>query len=129
MDIKTILEKYDKNNITIAVLGSHSALDVCRGAKDLGFKTLVIVEENRDKTYSKYYFSKDGIGCVDEILTVKKFADILSEENQQKLRDENAIFIPHRSFEVYINDYNAIENEFKVPMFGNRKLLRSEERG
>ena len=31
-------------NYTIAVLGSHSALDVCRGAKDLRFKTLVIFE-------------------------------------------------------------------------------------
>ena len=44
MDIKSIIKNYDKKNITIAVLGSHSALDVCRGAKDLGFKTLVIVQ-------------------------------------------------------------------------------------
>ena len=36
-------------NHTIAVLGSHSALDVCRGAKDEGFKTLVIVQKGRDK--------------------------------------------------------------------------------
>ncbi|HVF69479.1 MAG TPA: DUF1297 domain-containing protein, partial [Xanthomonadales bacterium] len=41
----------------------------------------------------------------------------------------NAIFIPNRSFEVYINDYGAIENKFSVPMFGNKKLLRIEERG
>ncbi len=41
MDIKN----YTKQNVTIAVLGSHSALDVCRGAKDEGFKTLVIVEK------------------------------------------------------------------------------------
>ena len=40
---------------TIAVLGSHSALDVCRGAKDLGFQTLVIAEKGREKTYSIYY--------------------------------------------------------------------------
>jgi len=30
---------------------------------------------------------------------------------------------------VYINDYNAIEKNFIVPMFGNRYLLRVEERG
>ena len=40
---------------TVAVLGSHSALDVCRGAKDEEFKTLVIVEKGRDKTYAKYF--------------------------------------------------------------------------
>jgi 5-formaminoimidazole-4-carboxamide-1-(beta)-D-ribofuranosyl 5'-monophosphate synthetase len=168
MDIKQILKNYDKENITIAVLGSHSALDVCRGAKDLGFKTLVITQKGRGAPYSKYYKTHpviasearqfqssqstslaDGnhegseiaagsanprndegiIGCVDEALELENFKDILSEENQQKLRDRNAIFIPHRSFEVYINDYDAIENEFEVPMFGNRKLLRSEERG
>ena len=51
-------------NHTIAVLGSHSALDVCRGAKDLGFKTLVVVQKGRDKTYTKYYKSNSGLGCV-----------------------------------------------------------------
>ena len=117
------------NNYTIAVLGSHSALDVCRGAKDLGFKTLVIVQKGRDKTYAKYYFSKGELGCVDEIIVLDKFSDILKENTQKGLRSRNVIFIPHRSFEVYINDYNAIEKKFKVPMFGNRFLLKVEERG
>ncbi len=117
---------------TIAVLGSHSALDVCRGAKDEGFNTLVIVEPGRDKTYSHYYksSSKNSVaaGCVDGVLEVKKFKDLLDSKNQKVLADKNSIFIPHRSFEVYINDYDAIEHDFKIPMFGNRKLLRSEER-
>lgn len=116
-------------DFTIAVLGSHSALDVCRGAKDLGFKTLVIVQKGRDKTYAKYYKSQDGLGCVDEVLELDKFSDILSEKVQKQLLERNCIFIPHRSFEVYINDYNAIEKKFKVPMFGNRFLLKIEERG
>lgn len=122
---------------TIAVLGSHSALDICRGAKDLGFKTLVIVQKGRDKTYAKYYKtslpakagkSQNGLGCVDEVLELENFKDILSEKVQSQLQKRNAIFIPHRSFEVYVNDYNAIEKKFKVPMFGNRHLLRFEER-
>lgn len=114
---------------TIAVLGSHSALDVCRGAKQEGFKTLVIVQKGRDKTYAKYFKSQDGLGCVDEVIELDKFADILKPEIQKELLKRNAIFIPHRSFEVYINDYNAIEKKFKVPMFGNRFLLKAEERG
>ena len=116
-------------NYTIAVLGSHSALDVCRGAKDLGFKTLVIVQKGRDKTYAKYYKSKGGLGCVDEVIELDKFSDILTEKVQKELLKRNAIFIPHRSFEVYINDYNTIEKKFKVPMFGNKFLLKTEERG
>src|SRR3990167_4660575 len=126
-------------DFTIAVIGSHSALDVCRGAKDEGFKTLVIVEKGRDKTYADYFRTQKGgpsinsgrssIGCVDEVLYVEKFKDILSPKIQKILVKKNSIFVPHRSFEVYINDYDAIENDFKVPMFGNRKLLRIEERG
>ncbi len=114
---------------TIAVLGSHSALDVCRGARDLGFKTLVIVQKGRDKTYSKYYRSQGSLGCVDEVIELDKFVDILKPEIQKELIKRNCIFVPHRSFEVYINDYKAIEKKFKVPMFGNRFLLKAEERG
>lgn len=152
MDIKQILNDYDRENITIAVLGSHSALDVCRGAKDLGFKTLVITQKGRGLPYSKYYKTQshserseesvkskmdpstslrmtNELGCVDEIIELVNFKDILKPEVQAELVKRNSIFIPHRSFEVYINDYDAIENSFSVPMFGNRKLLRSEERG
>jgi len=51
MNVKQILSQYNLSNLTIATLGSHSALDVCRGAKNLGFRTLVITEKGREKTY------------------------------------------------------------------------------
>ena len=35
--------------------------------------------------------------------------------------------IPHRSFTTYI-DYDSIENNLQVPIFGNRGMLRTEER-
>ncbi len=118
-----------KKDYTIAVLGSHSALDVCRGAKDLGFKTLVITQKGRDKTYTKYYKTDGSLGVIDEVIELENFKDIMSDKVQKELIKRNAIFIPHRSFEVYINDYNTIEKKFKVPMFGNRFLLKIEERG
>ncbi|OGE26809.1 5-formaminoimidazole-4-carboxamide-1-(beta)-D-ribofuranosyl 5'-monophosphate synthetase [Candidatus Daviesbacteria bacterium RIFCSPHIGHO2_02_FULL_39_12] len=127
--VKTTTKNLKVKDITISVLGSHSALDVCRGAKDLGFKTLVVAQKGRDKTYAKYFKSRDNLGCVDEVIELEKFADILNEDIQQELLKRNAIFVPHRSFEVYINDYNAIENKFKAPIFGNRFLLKVEERG
>lgn len=114
----------NNKQVTIAVLGSHSALDVCRGAKDEGFKTLVVCQKGREKTYQKYYRN-----IVDECLVLDKFADILADKVQKQLLSKNCIFIPHRSFEVYVNDYKAIEKKFKVPMFGNRFLLKAEERG
>lgn len=72
----------------------------------------------------------EKIGCVDECLVLNKFSDILTKSTQKILKKKNVIFIPHRSFEVYLNfDYESIENKFDVPIFGNRNLLRIEERG
>jgi 5-formaminoimidazole-4-carboxamide-1-(beta)-D-ribofuranosyl 5'-monophosphate synthetase len=130
MNIKQILNSYNLSNLTIATLGSHSALDVCRGAKNLGFRTLVVTEIGREKTYGKYYKTDGELGCVDEIITLNKFSDLLQPDVQKQLLNKNSIFVPNRSFEAYLNfDYEKIEKDFKVPMFGNRELLKIEERG
>jgi len=122
------MKNFTLKNTTIAVLGSHSALDVCRGAKDEGFKTLVIAEKGREKTYNQYYKTRDGKGCVDECIVLEHFADIM--DIQDHLQKRNTIFIPNRSFEAYLSfDYEKIEKEFLIPMFGNRYLLKIEERG
>jgi 5-formaminoimidazole-4-carboxamide-1-(beta)-D-ribofuranosyl 5'-monophosphate synthetase len=128
-EIKTILDGYDKNRITIGVLGSHSALDVCRGAKDEGFSTLVVCQMGRERTYAHHYRTQDGIGIVDHVIVLENFSDIMREDIQAQLRALNVIFVPHRAFEVYLDfNYAAIENDFLVPLFGARSLLRIEER-
>ncbi len=119
-----------KKNLTIATLGSHSALDVCRGATDEGFSTIVIAEKGREKTYDYYYKSNGDVGCVDECIIVSKFDEILSPAIQKELHKRNVVFIPNRSFEVYLHfDYQAIEANWKIPTFGNKFLLKIEERG
>lgn len=123
------LKSYTSQNITVASIGSHSALDVARGAKDEGFKTLVVTQKGRGDVYSKHYKTDGETGCVDEVLELGKFKDILNPEIQKKLLEKNVIFVPNRSFEVYLNDYPSIEKKFKVPMFGNKFLLKTEERG
>ena len=134
-DILNILGNYDLGDVTIGVLGSHSALDICRGAKESGFKTLVVCEQGRDKTYSKYYKCRSDnesnkgyeLGIIDETITLNKFSDITKSDVIRKLQEKNTIFIPHRSFEVYVG-FEKIENEFMVPLFGTRNILRAEER-
>lgn len=118
-----------KNAQSIAVIGSHSALDVCRGAKDEGFNTLVICQKGREKTYDYYYKTHGNQGCVDECLILDKFSDILLPTIQKQLKKRNVIFVPNRSFEVYLQyNYDAIENDFDIPIFGNKFLLKLEER-
>ena len=127
--IAQIVNNYDPKKLTIGVVGSHSALDVCRGAKDEGFKTLVICQKGREQTYAKHYKTHNGIGIVDEVIILDSFADILTPTVQDHLRTQNVIFVPHRSFEVYLNfAYDQIEQDFLVPLFGNRHLLKAEER-
>jgi 5-formaminoimidazole-4-carboxamide-1-(beta)-D-ribofuranosyl 5'-monophosphate synthetase len=129
--ISQIVEGYDKDSIRIGALGSHSALDICRGAKDEGFQTLVICQRGRERPYSHYYRTK-GIfkeerGIVDEVIVLEAFSEMLRPEIQNELRKRATIFIPHRSFTVYV-PYDGIENELRLPIFGSRNLLRAEER-
>ncbi len=125
--IKQILENYDKSNITIGVLGGHSALDVCRGAKKHGFRTLAVCQKGREKTYTKYYKTRNSKGVIDEIILVDNFKDIVKRDVQNKLRELNTIFIHNRYFWVYC-DFNEIEKKFLVPVFGTRGMVKLEER-
>jgi 5-formaminoimidazole-4-carboxamide-1-(beta)-D-ribofuranosyl 5'-monophosphate synthetase len=132
-EITEILSCYDLKETTIGVLGSHSALDVCDGAVEEGFRTHAVCQKGREKTYTEYFRAQKEEGklirgIVDTADVYNKFNEILKVENQQKLRDRNTIFIPNRSFTSYCS-INEVEEKFKVPMFGSRNLLRSEERG
>ncbi len=127
MDISHILQNYDKDNITIGVLGGHSALDVCAGAKALGFDTVAVCQKGREKTYTEYYKNTGETGCVGNIILVDKFSDITKPSVQKELQDLNTVFIHNRYFWVYC-DFNEIENDFEVPIFGTREMLKQEER-
>ncbi len=120
MDVKKIVEDY--KDVTIGIFGSHSAKEIGMAAKAWGFKTVVVVQKGRDKLYTKY-----NRHLFDEFIVLDRFKDMLNEEVQEKLLELNTIFIPNRSFAVYVG-YDGIEKQFKVPIYGNRYLLRAEER-
>jgi len=118
-EIQKIVNGY--NDLRIAVLGSHSALEIMDGAKDEGIGTIVFCQKGRETPYQRF----DRIA--DEIMIMKKFSDMTSTKNQKMLRDTNTIIVPHRSLTAYLG-YNVIENSLKVPIFGNRALFQAEER-
>jgi 5-formaminoimidazole-4-carboxamide-1-(beta)-D-ribofuranosyl 5'-monophosphate synthetase len=120
--IQAIIQSYDPKNISIGVLGSHSALEIAVGAKEEGFETVVVCQKGREKTYAQYYRN-----LFDNFIFVDKFSEITNEESVKQLTDLNTIFVPNRSFSVYAG-YEAIEQKFTVPLMGNRALLRTEER-
>lgn len=128
MDAVSLLSGYDVSNITVGVLGGHSALDVCHGAKRHGFKTVCIARKGREKTFDTYYKTRDGRGCIDEVIVRDSFAGVLDSDVQKQLREMNTVFIHNRYFWVYFDDFSKVENDFNVPIFGSRNLLKIEER-
>ncbi|HNV94415.1 MAG TPA: DUF1297 domain-containing protein [Methanofastidiosum sp.] len=126
-DIKNILKSYDFENITIGVLGGHSALDVSSGVKKYGFSTVAVCQKGREKTYSKYYKTRDGRGCIDEVIVLDSFGELVNRDIQKQLQEMNTIFVHNRYFWVYF-DFARIENDFFVPIYGTRNLVKFEER-
>lgn len=118
---RKLLDGYDVEKLSIATIASHSALDVFDGAKDHGFRTIAVCQIGREKTYTRFK------RVVDEVLLLDRFADVVRDTVVDVLRRNNAIFVPNRSFSVYVG-YDNIERSFPVPVFGNRYLLRYEER-
>jgi 5-formaminoimidazole-4-carboxamide-1-(beta)-D-ribofuranosyl 5'-monophosphate synthetase len=99
----------------IATIGSHSALQILKGAKDEGFQTIAICKKGAEKVYEHY-------GVADEIIILEKYTDF--EKIQDRLIKKNAIIIPHGSFIAYMGT-RYVEN-LKVPYFGNKKVLQWE---
>jgi 5-formaminoimidazole-4-carboxamide-1-(beta)-D-ribofuranosyl 5'-monophosphate synthetase len=119
--ISEIVKKYDVKDIHLAVLGSHSALEIMDGAKDEGLRTVCVCQKGRELPYLRFK------RLADEIILVDKFSNLVFKENQDKLRENNAIMVPHRAFTAYLG-YDSIENELLLPILGNRNLFRAEER-
>jgi 5-formaminoimidazole-4-carboxamide-1-(beta)-D-ribofuranosyl 5'-monophosphate synthetase len=116
--ISKIIEEYDKDKIAIGTLGSHSSLNIFKGAKEEGLRTVCICKEKDAIMYQKY-------PLVDELIIVKDFTELLNPKMQERLRKLNVVLIPHGSFTAYLSTEELTES-LMVPMFGNRQLLQWE---
>ncbi len=117
-DSAKMLEKYDLDKLAISTLGSHSSLNIFKGAKEEGFRTVCICTAQNAILYKKFPLA-------DEIIIVKDFTELLSEKLQEKLRRLNVVLIPHGSFTAYLST-EQLTSSLHVPMFGNRQLLHWE---
>jgi 5-formaminoimidazole-4-carboxamide-1-(beta)-D-ribofuranosyl 5'-monophosphate synthetase len=132
--VKAALARYDLKNLTLSSVGSHSALEVAAGARAQGLRNLIVTAKGREKTYARYYARNEGPparGCVEQTIELAHFADLLDPKVQERLLEQNVLFIANRSFEVYLHQrysYAEIEQRMLVPFIGNRHLLRAEER-
>lgn len=100
---------------TIATLGSHSALQILKGARDEGFKTLVIALNKQISFYKRYPF-------IDEIIGINSFSEF--PEIEEKLKNKKIFVIPHGSFVAYLGMEG--NKKMTLPYFGNKKVLDFE---
>ncbi len=101
-----------KKIYSIATLASHSCLQILKGAKNEGFKTIAVVTEKNSVFYKTFNF-------IDELILIKKFSDFPKIE--KKLIKKNAIIIPHGSFVAYLG-FEENKN-MKTLYFGNKDVL------
>jgi 5-formaminoimidazole-4-carboxamide-1-(beta)-D-ribofuranosyl 5'-monophosphate synthetase len=117
-EINTILGEYDRGKITVGTLGSHSALNIFKGAKEEGFNTVCVCKKENEIMYKRFPLA-------DQIIPIKEYTELLDEDVQQKLKQANTILVPHGSFNAYVGTEEMID-QLHVPLFGNRELLHWE---
>lgn len=110
-----IKKRSAKNNYVIGTLGSHSALQILKGARDEGFQNIVICERGRARAYESFRVA-------DEIIELDSYRQL--DELESMLIKKNVILIPHGSFYKF-----GLDNldKLKVLYFGNKKMFPWEE--
>ncbi len=103
---------------TIAVIGSHSALQILKGAKQEGLRTLLICLKGREKLYRRYNLS-------DRTVSVDSVEAILGEDIQDLLEGEEAVFVPHGTL-ISGGRLEDLERRFRPRIFGNRFIFKWE---
>jgi len=102
----------DEQKYTIATLGSHSALQILKGAHDEGFLTLAIANRDTEALYRSFRF-------VDEVIAIERYQDfpgLMPQLAQRKL-----IIVPHGSFVAYLSLDE--HKRMTIPYFGNKAVL------
>ncbi len=122
VDGRTLLAGYVPEHIHLGVLGSHSALEVAYGAHEEGLRTVVVCQQGREQTYTKHFRN-----LFDEVIVLERFSQIVAQPVLDRLHSLSTVFVPNRSFSVYVGD-GAIRHRFAIPLFGGRMLLGAEER-
>lgn len=96
----------------IVTLASHTALQILKGARDEGFKTVAICLKGKKEPYVSY-------GVADEIIEINSKDDYFKVDEQ--LSKENGIMIPHGSCIAYLGIDKVMQS--KMSYYGTKAIL------
>jgi 5-formaminoimidazole-4-carboxamide-1-(beta)-D-ribofuranosyl 5'-monophosphate synthetase len=103
-------------DFVIATMGSHSALQILKGARDEGMRNLVICKKGSERPYTSY-------GVADEFIFVDDWKN-WNAELENELIKRNAIIIPHGSFVSYLG-HDRVQG-IKPMYYGTKEILEWE---
>lgn len=98
---------------TIVTLGSHTALQILKGAKDEGFRSAVVTTTKHKPIYEELF------PVADEVIEIPTYADFFAVE--EELIEKKAIIVPHGSFVAYLD--SEAHKAMRVRYFGNKDIL------
>lgn len=111
-------DDYGPGDVAIGTLGSHTALNILKGAREEGFRTVCVCREKDAILYRRF-------GVADETIIVRDFGELMDDRIQEKLRELRTVLIPHGSFTAFLST-EELARSLRVPLFGNRELLHWE---
>jgi 5-formaminoimidazole-4-carboxamide-1-(beta)-D-ribofuranosyl 5'-monophosphate synthetase len=100
----------------IATIGSHSALQILKGARDEGVPNLAICKRGSEGPYKSF-------GVADDIILVDDWSE-WDKKVEPELLKRNAIIIPHGSFISYMGHKRV--QDMKAMYYGTKEILEWE---
>ncbi len=107
---------HNPKDFVIATMGSHSALQILKGARDEGMRNLVICKKGNERPYVSY-------GVADEFLFVDDW-EHWDAKLEAELTKRNTIIIPHGSFISYLGHERV--QTMKPMYYGTKEILEWE---
>lgn len=154
-EIEEIVRRY-REPITL-IFGSHSALDARGGSRNYDLRSIIYTTKARATIYLQNIIGGSSDEFIEDlpeiarrdirvvfdprdinkegdwkqvILILDRYEEIINYADD--LLELEVVQIPNRAFSVYLcGDSNCkqIENNFPIPIFGSRRLLKIENRG
>lgn len=106
----------DPKDYCIATIGSHSALQILKGAKDEGVPNIVVCKRGTEGVYKNF-------GVADDIIIVDDWKEWDTKVEPELLK-RSAIIIPHGSFIAYMG-HDRVE-KMKTMYYGTKEILEWE---
>ncbi len=100
----------------IATIGSHTALQILKGARDEGVPNIAVCKRGSEQPYQSY-------GVADEIILVDDWSEWDTVVEPELLK-RNAIIIPHGSFISYMGHEKV--QHMKTMYYGTKEILEWE---